>query len=72
MRQKIQGTVELEVVIAADGTVDHARVTKSLDAVHGLDESALSAIRQWRFEPAVLNGQPIAVWSPIVMTFRLH
>jgi TonB family protein len=72
MRQKLQGSIELEVVIAADGTVDRARVVKSLDSVHGLDEAALSAIREWTFEPAEFDDKPVAVWSPIVMDFRLH
>jgi protein TonB len=72
MRQELQGTVELEVVIAADGTVERARVVKSLDSVYGLDESALTAIRRWTFVPAVIGGRPVAVWSPIVMNFRLH
>src|SRR5688572_2144962 len=37
MKEKLQGTVELEVVVGVDGTVSRVRVTKSLDKTYGLD-----------------------------------
>jgi TonB family protein len=71
MEQKIQGTVELELVIAADGTVDRARVVQGLDPVHGLDEAALTAARSWLFRPATLDGEPVAVWAALILDFRI-
>jgi TonB family protein len=72
MRQKVQGTVEVEVIVGTDGTVTRARITRSLDSILGLDDSALQAARQWTFRPAQLNGEPVAVWSTLVLDFRLH
>jgi TonB family protein len=72
MRRKLQGAIELEVVIGANGTIERARVLKGLDSASGLDGAALNAIRKWTFVPAAIGGWPVAVWSPIVMNFRLH
>ena len=72
MREKIQGAVELEIVIDADGRVNRARVIKSLDPVFGLDNSALDAARQWTFKPAQLSGVPVATWATLVLNFRLE
>ena len=72
MREKVQGQVEVEVVVLADGTVDRARVVKSLDKVNGLDEQAPAAAKQWTFEPATLNGEKVAVAVKFDLQFRLH
>jgi protein TonB len=74
MRLKIQGTVELEVVIRSDGTVDpDVRITKSLDRVHGLDEEAKKAARAWLFRPARdREGKAVAYRASIALDFRLH
>ena len=70
MRAKVQGSVELEAVVGPDGTVERARVTRSLHP--DLDAQALSAIRQWRFEPATLDGKPVVTWMRFTMDFRLY
>jgi protein TonB len=72
MRRKIQGEVQVELQILADGTVGSSRVIRSLDTETGLDEQALIAARYWLFEPATLNGQPVAATSMLVLTFRLY
>jgi TonB family protein len=72
MRAKIQGDVEVQAVILADGLVDRVRVTTSLDKVFGLDESSMAAAKQWRFKPGTLNGQPVPVAVTLKLTFRLH
>jgi TonB family protein len=69
MQQKIQGTVKIEAVVAADGTVDRARVVESLDKIYGLDEAAIAAARRWTFEPGTLNGQPVPVLVSLMMEF---
>jgi TonB family protein len=38
----------------------------------GLDEKALEAVRQWRFDPATQDGQPVAVLVNIEVNFRLY
>jgi TonB family protein len=72
MRERIQGFVELEVVVLADGTVGSARVIKSLDDKLGLDRQALIAARYWIFEPARRDGTPIAQVVVIEFAFRIH
>lgn len=71
MQAKIQGDVELEIVIRADGTVDDVHVTRSLDATHGLDEAAIDAARQWAFTPGTKDGQPVDVLVHLTMRFTL-
>src|SRR6476661_6785579 len=50
-RAKIQGDVELEAVVNADGKVGDVRVVRSLDDRFGLDQNAVQAARQWLFTP---------------------
>jgi TonB family protein len=38
----------------------------------GLDQAALDAVRQWRYEPATLRGQPVAVAFHLVVRFELQ
>lgn len=71
MEAKIQGDVELELVVRADGTVDHVTVTKSLDAVHGLDDAAVEAAGQWTFKPGTKDGRPADVLVHLNMRFTL-
>lgn len=68
---KIEGNVVVECVVATDGTVTKATVIRSLDDRFGLDEEALKAARQWRFEPATRNGAPVPVVITIQLSFTL-
>jgi periplasmic protein TonB len=72
MRAKIQGTVILECIIQADGTVGQVTVTKSLDPVFGLDQEAVKAAKQWRFMPAKKQGVPVAMLVSLELTFTLR
>ena len=71
MQAKIQGDVEMELVVRADGTVDGITVTKSLDAEHGLDDAAVAAAEQWTFTPGTKDGQPVDVLVHLNMRFTL-
>jgi TonB family protein len=62
---RVQGVVILEIVVGADGAVSDARVLRSIPL---LDEAALECVRQWRYEPTLLNGAPV----PIVMTATVN
>ena len=68
----IQGTVLLETVVLPDGTVGSVKVVRSLDKMYGLDESAITAARGWRFEPGRKDGKPVAVLVTIELTFTLR
>ena len=72
MRAKVQGVVWLECIVMPDGTVGDVRITKSLDAVFGLDQEAIKAARQWRFKPGMRQGLPVPVIITIELTFTLR
>jgi protein TonB len=72
MRAKLQGSVELEVVVLADGRVGDVRVIKSLDRTFGLDEKAIEAAKQWKFKPGTRQGVPVPIIVTIVMDFTLR
>lgn len=72
MRERIHGTVWLEVVVLPDGTVGDVEVTKSLDQVYGLDDQAMAAVRQWRFAPGTRFGEPVAVLVELELFFNLR
>jgi protein TonB len=71
MRAKIQGTVLLDCVVKADGTVGDVEVLRSLDKT-GLDQEAIRAARAWQFEPGTRNGEPVPVLVTIELTFTLR
>ena len=72
MRAKIQGVVTMEAVVNPDGTVGQVHITRSLDPTFGLDQEAIKTVKQWRFDPGRLRGQPVAVQVIIEMTFTLR
>ena len=64
LTQKIQGSVVLELVVQANGLTSDIRVVRSLDP-GGLDQQAIIAASQWRFEPGRLAGRPVNVLSDV-------
>jgi protein TonB len=68
---RIQGTVVLEAVVTADGCTSQIRVVRSLDAV-GLDQEAVAAVAQWRFDPGRLGTVPVDVLVTIVLDFTIR
>jgi protein TonB len=65
---RVSGTVRLEAVIAKDGTIQNLR------AISGhplLTPAALDAVRTWRYEPTLLNGDPVEVVTQIEVNFTL-
>ena len=72
MRAKVQGTVLLECVVLADGSVGNVDVVRSLDPTFGLDQEAIRAAKQWRFQPGRRFNEPVAVLVTIELTFTLR
>jgi protein TonB len=66
---KVGGTVVLFVEITTSGTVASVVVLKGLGK--GLDEGAVSSIKQWKFSPATKDGRPVAVMMTVEMNFSL-
>jgi TonB family protein len=71
MRAQIQGAVFLECIVLPDGTVGDVRVVKSLDSTFGLDQEAIRAAKQWRFQPGTRDGVAVSVVVTIELTFTL-
>ena len=69
-KAKYQGTVVLWCVIGPDGRPRDIRVHRSLGM--GLDEKAVAAIREWRFEPGRKDGIAVAVEVNVEVNFRLY
>lgn len=72
MHAKIQGDVELDVVVLTNGEPGAIVVSRSLDTVHGLDEAAMQAAAQWRFEPGRRDDEAVPVLVTLLMTFTLR
>lgn len=69
-KNKWQGLVLLHVIIGTDGKAHDISVSRSLGM--GLDEKAIEAVRQWRFEPGQKDGHPVNVEVSFEVSFRLY
>jgi periplasmic protein TonB len=67
-RERIEGTVVLMAVIGKDGTVRDVQVESGLPL---LAQAAIEAVKQWRYRPYLLNGQPVEIDSQITINFNL-
>jgi len=65
---RIQGKVVLEAVIGKDGTIQNLRVISGHPM---LAQAALEAVKQWRYKPYFLNGEPVDVDTTINVNFTL-
>ena len=68
-KARIAGIVVVEAVIDRNGNVDRVRIVKGLPA--GLGESAVAAVRQWKFKPGTLNGTPVDVIFNLTVNFKV-
>lgn len=66
---RISGVVIIQATIGVDGAVIDATVLRSVPL---LDQAALEAVRQWRYTPSSLNGQPVAVVMTVTVNFQLR
>jgi protein TonB len=69
-KAKYQGTCVLWLVVGPDGRTRDIRVARTLGL--GLDQQAIEAVKQWKFEPAMKDGKPVAVQVNVEVTFRLY
>jgi protein TonB len=67
-RTRTEGAVEFEAVIGKDGTIEELKVLRGHP---WLVKAALEAVRQWRYQPTLLNGEPIEVVTEITVSFKL-
>jgi len=69
-KQNVTGVVRLRAVLAPDGRVRHIVAIRRLPA--GLTEKAIAAARQIRFEPASINGTPVAQYVVLEYNFNIY
>lgn len=65
-----QGTVFLQVLLGKDGSIKEVTVLRP--ASTGMTEAAIEAVREWRYEPALLNGRPVEAWMSVTVNFTLR
>ena len=68
-QMRVSGVVELAGIIATDGRI---RQLKLLRGSPLLATSALEAVRQWVYEPTLLDGEPVELVATISVIFRLN
>jgi TonB family protein len=68
--KKVQGTVVLDATVSKVGVIENLRVVKS--PAESLSQSALDAVRTWRYRPYLLNGDPVAVQTTVNVTFCIE
>jgi periplasmic protein TonB len=66
---RISGTVRLHAIISKDGTIQQLEVMSGHPL---LQQAALDAVRQWRYQPTLLNGEPVEVDTTIDVIFSLN
>jgi periplasmic protein TonB len=66
---RVSGTVRLHAIISKDGSVQQLEVLQGHPL---LVQAALDAVRQWRYRPTLLNGEPVEVDTTIDVIFSLN
>jgi TonB family protein len=69
-KAKYQGTCVLGLIVGPDGRPRDIHVLRSLGL--GLDEKAIEAVKNWRFDPAMKDSKPVAVQISVEVDFRLY
>ena len=67
-RQRIQGPVVMKALVGKDGSVQDVRV---IGGAAELVQAAVDAVRQWRFQPHLLNGNPVEFETQVTLKFSL-
>jgi periplasmic protein TonB len=68
-RARIEGAVELKAIISKEGTIE------GLQRITGhpmLVAAAMDAVKQWRYRPYMLNGEPLKVETDVLVNFHIH
>lgn len=69
-KAKYQGVVVLWLIVGPDGRTKDIKISRSLGM--GLDQKAVEAVKQWKFDPAKKDGVPVAVQLNVEVNFRLY
>jgi protein TonB len=66
---RVQGAVVLAAVIGKDGTIQNLHVLSTASPL--LNQAAIDAVKEWRYRPYILNGEPVEVDTQITVNFTL-
>lgn len=70
LRMGIEGRVKVRVLVGENGRPQEVALGES-SGESALDQAAMDAVRQWRFEPAKRNGVPVRAWAVVPVEFKL-
>lgn len=65
---RISGTVLVALVVSSKGMPVNVHIARSVDK--DIDQSAIDAVKEWRFEPARKEGKPVAVKVTVEIRFQ--
>jgi protein TonB len=68
LRMRIEGAVELSATISKNGDISSVKV---LSGEPQLVHAAVAAVKQWKYKPYLLNGEPVEIQTPVTVKFRL-
>jgi protein TonB len=68
IESRVQGVVIIEIVVDTAGFVSDGKILRGQPL---LDQAALDAVRQWQFQPTLLNGAPVPVIMTVTVNFTL-
>ena len=71
LRQRIEGTVALNVLVDERGNVADAQVLSTVGGKSGLPEAAADYARRWKYRAATKDGVPVKVWTEVKVVFKL-
>jgi len=66
---RLEGQVDIEVVIGISGNVEKARVV--VKSVPSLDDAAIAAVKMWKYRPTLIHGVPVPVKGRVRISFKL-
>jgi len=66
---RVEGVVIVEATTDIHGRVQYVKILRSIPL---LDQAAVDAVRQWVYEPMIINGRPRGVIFTVTVTFRLY
>jgi protein TonB len=68
MRMRVEGAVELQATVSKDGAITHIKV---LSGNPQLQKAATDAVKQWKYKPYLLNGEPVEIQTQITVNFKM-
>ena len=68
LRLRIEGPVELMATISKNGNISAVKILKG-DA--SLAHAAAEAVKQWKYKPYLLNGEPVEIQTQVTVNFKL-